>query len=176
MKNLEKVVLAGAIVILNSAALFAIDEPYLKADHKVLGHQARSSQQHAQDQAHTLYYYSQSQQPIPKPEAKDLVAGIRKDLTAAEKALAALKAEYAKNKDAVNLIESIKKHHAKAHELCGMADEACLKEGGDKVMLGDCCSEMYHELQAAKVETDKLLKSLKIEKLEPPKQTAPKKK
>ena len=33
----------------------------------------------------------------------------------------------AKNKEAVALLESIKKPHAKAHEVCGMAEEACAK-------------------------------------------------
>ncbi|MBI3863073.1 MAG: hypothetical protein HY290_14370 [Planctomycetia bacterium] len=175
MKTLKTLAVFGTVISLTAAVGVAKDEPYLKADHKMLGHQAQSSQQHAQDQAQTLYYYSQSQQPIPKQEAKDLVAGIRKDLAASEKALAALKAEFAKNKEAVDLIESIKKHHAKAHEQCGMAEEACAKEASDKVVIGDCCSEMWHHLEAAKTETQKLLKLLKIEKLEPPKKVGAKK-
>lgn len=173
MKTVKVLALAGTVLFVNGAVVFSQD--YLRADHKLRGHQTQTYQQHAQDKAQTLYYYSQSQQPIPKQEAKDLVAGIRKDLAASEKALAALKAEYAKNKEAVALIESIKNHHAKAHELCGMAEEACAKEEGDKVVIGDCCSEMWYELEAAKTETQKLLKSLKIDKLEPPKKVAAKK-
>ena len=60
--------------------------------------------------------------------------------------------------------------------MCGMAEEACAKDETDTVVLGDCCSEMYHEMEAAKADTAKLLKSLKIDKLEPPKKPAPKKK
>ncbi|MBI3863803.1 MAG: hypothetical protein HY290_18090 [Planctomycetia bacterium] len=174
MKALQTLALFGSAVLLTAATGAAQD--FLKADHKMLGHQVQTSQQHAQDRAQALYHYNQGQQPVPKDEAKELVAAMRKDLAAADKALAQLKTEFAKNKEAVDLIESIKKHHAKAHEVCGMAEEACMKEGGDKAVAGDCCSDMYHELEAAKAETAKLLKSLKIEKLEPPKKAAPKKK
>lgn len=173
MKILVALTVLSAMTMATSTG-FAKDEPYLRADHKILGHQAQSYQQHAQDKAQTLYYYSQAQQPILKTEAKELVEGVRKDLKTSEAALVKLQAEYAKNKEAVDLIESIRKHYAKAHAQCGMIDEACAKPDTDKVVVGDCCSEMYHELEAAKSETDKLLKSLKIGKLEPPRKTAPK--
>ena len=178
MKTVKLLVLIGTTALLN-VAVGSAEDTYLRADHKLRALETRTYQQHAQDRAQTLYYYSQTQQPVPKPEAKDLVAGIRKDLAASEKALAALKAELAKDKDAIELVESIKKHHAKARDLCGMAEEACAKEEGDKVVIGDCCSEMWYELDAAKADTQKLLKSLKLDKLEPPKKVeakdAPKK-
>jgi hypothetical protein len=173
MKTLKALIFFGSVVCFAAATVVAQD--YLKANHKMLGHQTQSSQQHAQDRAQTLYYYSQAQQPVPKDEAKELVASMRKDLAAANKALAKLQAEFSKNKEAIALIESIKKHHAKATEMCGMAEEACAKDETDTVVLGDCCSEMYHEMEAAKADTTKLLKSLKIDKLEPPKKPAPKK-
>lgn len=162
-----------ALIMIGSVAT-AKDEPYLNAGHKMLGHQAVTSQQHAQDRAQTLYYYSQARQPIPKTEAKELVDGIRKDLTKSEAALAKLQTEFAKNKDAIALIDSIKKHHAAAEESCGMAEEACMKEDQDEVHIGDCCSEMYHEMEAAKADTQKLLKLLKIDLDKPKKPTAKK--
>lgn len=140
-----------------------------------MAHGVQMYQRHAQDRTQMLYYYSQSQQPIPKVEAKELVTGIKTDLTAADKALAKLKAEHAKEPEVVKLITSIEKHHAKAHEVCGMAEEQCLKEHGDHVVIGDCCSEMWHEVDAARSETAKLLKLLKIEKLEPLKKVTAKK-
>ena len=116
-----------------------------------------------------LYQYAQPQSPVTKQEAKELVTGIKKDLTAADKALAKLKAEHAKEPEVVKLITVIEKHHAKAHEVCGMAEEHCLKEHGDHVAIADCCSDMWAEIDAAQVETNKLLKMLKIEKLPIPK-------
>lgn len=177
MKTVKKLSVCGTALcaFLSAAAGYAKDEPYLRADHKMLGHQVQSSQRHAQEQAQTLYYYSQPQKPVQKQEAKEIVAAVRRDLATANKALAALKAEYAKNKDAIDLIDSIRKHHAKAEEQCGMVEEACAKDEADSVVIGDCCSEMYHELEAASNETQKLLKMLKIDKLEPPKKVAPKK-
>lgn len=139
------------------------------------GHEHQTYQNLAQQRAHTLYYYAQSKEPVPMTEAKELVAGIKKDLSASDAALAKLKAAHAKEPEVVKLIESIEKHHAKAHEVCGMAEEACSKEHGDHVVIGNCCSEMYHEIDAAKTETAKLLKMLKIEKLDPPKKVEAKK-
>ena len=51
------------------------------------------------------------------------VTGIKKDLTEADKALAKLKADHAKEPEVVKQIALIEKHHAKAHEVCGMAEE-----------------------------------------------------
>lgn len=140
-----------------------------------LAHGVDMYQRHVQDRSQVLYYYSQSQQPIPKAEATELVTGIKKDLTDSDKALAKLKTEHAKEPEVVKLINSIEKHHAKAHKVCEMAEEQCLKEHGDHIVIGECCSEMWHEVDAARAETAKLLKLLKIEKLELPKKVAPQK-
>ncbi len=134
-----------------------------------VAHGVQMYQRHAQDRSQVLYYYSESQQPVPKAEAKELVTGIRKDLTAADKALAKLKTEHAKEPEVVKLITAIEKHHAKAHAVCNMAEEQCLKEHGDHVAICDCCSEMWHEIDHARTETANLLKLLKIENLVPPK-------
>lgn len=132
------------------------------------GHQVRTYQQHAQDRSQMLFYYSQSKEPVSKQEAKELVGGIKKDLTAADKALAKLKADHAKEPEVLKQIALIEKHQAKAHEVCGMAEEQCAKEHGDHVVICDCCAEMWSELDAAKAETQKLLKMLKIDKLPTP--------
>ncbi len=139
------------------------------------GHQVRTYQQHAQDRSQLLHQYAQPQTPVTKQEAKELVGGIKKDLADADKALAKLKADHAKEPEVVKQIALIEKHHAKAHEVCGMAEEHCLKEHGDHVAIANCCSDMWHEIDAAQVETQKLLKMLKIEKLPVPKKTAEKK-
>ncbi len=135
----------------------------------------RTYQQHAQDRSQLLHHYAQPQTPVSKQEAKELVGGIKKDLTEADKALAKLKVDHAKEPEIVKQIALIEKHHAKAHEVCGMAEEHCLKEHGDHVAIANCCSDMWHEIDAAQSETQKLLKMLKIEKLPIPKKTADKK-
>lgn len=174
MKTVKMLALVGTVLFVNGAVVFSQD--YLRADHKIRGNEVQTYQQHAQDRAQTLYYYYQQPQPkISKQEAKEMVGAIRKDLTASDKALAKLKADNAKNKEVVKQIELIEKHHAKAHEVCGMAEEECTKEHGDHVVCADCCSQMWHELDAAKAETQKLLKMLKIDKLEPPKKVEAKK-
>ncbi len=171
--------LALAIVSLVLPSAYAQNDGIRDAGSKIrdggMAHGVQMYQHHAQDRSQMLYYYSQAQQPIPKTEAKELVTGIKTDLTAADKALAQLKTEHAKEPEVVKLITAIEKHHAKAREVCGMAEEHCLKDHGDHVVIGDCCSEMWHEVDAARAETAKLLKMLKIEKLEPPKKLAAKK-
>ena len=168
-----------ALMFLGLSSIFAQNEPSIDAGRKIrdggAAHGVQMYQRHAQDRSQVLYYYSQSQQPIPKVEAKELVTGIRRDLTDADKALAKLKTEHAKEPEVVKLISSIEKHHAKAREVCNMAEEQCLKEHGDHVVIGDCCSEMWHEVDHARADTAKLLKMLKIENLVPPKKVTPQK-
>jgi hypothetical protein len=179
MRNMKATILMATVLFVSGPVAQAQqDQPYFHAGWKMLGAQAFQGQQHAQDRAQRLYYYNQIPKTMPKSkeDAKDLIAGIKKDLADSNTAHDKLKAEFAKNKEAVDLIESIKKHHAKVHELCGMAEEACAKQHeGEDVVLGDCCADMWSELDAAKAETTKLLKLLKIDKLEPPKKAEPKK-
>lgn len=168
--------LLGLCFVLMSQIVFA----QLDAGAKIRGDawnggRVQTYQRHAQDRSQLLFYYSQSKEPLPKQEAKDLVAGIQKDLSEAEKALAKLKADHAKEPEVVKQIALIEKHHAKAKEVCGMAAEQCEKEHGDHVVVCDCCADMWNEMDAAQVETQKLLKMLKIEKLPIPKKAAEKK-
>ena len=90
---------------------------------------------------------------------------------ASDKALARIKAAHAKEGDVLKQIALIEDHHMKAHDSCNMAEMACRKEPEDQAAIGKCCSDMWHELEAAQIDTQKLLKMLKIEKLEPPKKT-----
>ena len=166
-----------ALLFVNVATIFG---QFRDAGAKIRGEtwnggQVQTYQRHAQDRAQMLHYYSQSETPVSKPEVKELVVGIKKDLTAADKALAKLKADHAKEPEVVKQIALIEKHQARAHEVCGMAEEQCAKEHGDHVVICDCCADMWHELDAAQIETTKLLKMLKIEKLPIPKKADDKK-
>jgi hypothetical protein len=181
MNSLKPISLVGLCMVLASqfAAAQQFNPGRIKsAGEAMQGHEHQAYQHLAQQRAQTLYYYAQPQQPVanvpaPPPmtmvQAKELVTGIKKDLAASDAALAKIEAEHAKEPEVIKQIALIEKHHAKAHEVCGMAEEQCLKEHGDHVAIASCCSEMYHELDAAKAETTKLLKMLKIDKLEPPK-------
>ena len=172
MTNLRS--FAAAILCLSLSSQFAVAHQFDPARNKSLGeamqgHQHAAYQQAAQARAQIIYYNAQSTEPTPVAETKEMVVAIRKDLKASDSALAKLKAAHAKEPEVVKQIALIEKYHAKAHEACGMAEEACAKEHADQTIVGSCCSTMWHELDAAQVETQKLLKMLKIEKLEPPK-------
>lgn len=163
-----------ALVLVPAALMAQVPDPSrVKAlDQALAGHSAQTYQRHARENAHILYYYSQAPQPMPVAEAKAVVTTVQQNLTAADKALAKLKAEHAKEPEVLKLIATIEKHHAKAHEACGMASEHCLKEHPDQKGIANCCTAMWTELTAAEKETEKLLKLLKFEKLEPPKANA----
>jgi len=134
-------------------------------------HEAQTYQRSARDRAQIIYYYQQAEVKLPKAQLKEQVAAVRRDLSAADKALESLKTQHSKEPDVVKLISSIEEHHKKAHEHCGMSEELCKKEHDDHAVMADCCSGMWHELDAAQAETEKLMKSLKIDKLQPPKKT-----
>lgn len=180
MKTLKMLALAGTVVCLGTVSTLFADPAVRDAgskmrDEAITGHEYRAAERAAQERAQTLYYYYAQPKPIiTREHATEVVGAIRKDLTASDKALAKLKAAHAKEPEVVKLIESIEKHHAAAHEVCGMAEEECAKEHGDHVMCSECCASMWHELDAAKADTEKLFKMLKIQNLEPPKKVAPK--
>ncbi len=175
MNSLKLSSLLAVCFVLMTQAVFAQNDAGAKIRGDAWnGHQVRAYQQHAADRSQMLFYASQSKEPLPKQEAKDLVGGIKKDLTAADQALAKLKADHAKEPDVLKQIALIEKHQARAHEVCGMAEKLCAKEHGDHVEICDCCTDMWTELDAAQVETNKLLKMLKIEKLPIPKKAGAK--
>jgi hypothetical protein len=155
-------------------------------DEAITGHEYRAYQRYAQEKAQTLYHrysYTPAQpqpqvphQPLVSPQrAKEIAGEIRKDLKTSDAALARLKTAHAKEPEVVKVIDSIEKHHAKAHEVCGMLEEECIKEHGDHNVCTQCCADMWHELDLAKADTDKLFKMLKIESLDAPKKMEAKK-
>lgn len=178
MQRLNRIAIVTACALTLGPVAFAQirDAGSKIRDEAVQGHEARTYQRHAQDRAQILYYqYAQPQPQVTRQQATETVAAIRKDIKAADTALAKLKAAHAKEPEVVKQIEAIEKHQAKAHEVCSMTEKECAKEHGDHAFCAACCSQMWHELDAAQSETQKLLKMLKLEKLEPPKQAAPKK-
>jgi hypothetical protein len=174
MKKLTLIALCAAALLVPSTLFAQIPHPGRSKmnDEALAGHATQTYQRHARENAHILYYYSQAPQQMPVAEAKTVVNTVQQNLTAADKALAKLKAEHAKEPEVVKVITAIEKHHAKARTACGMASEHCLKEHPDQTGIANCCTAMWTELTAAEKETEKLLKILKIEKLEPPKAAA----
>lgn len=169
MKKLTLVALCAAAFLVPNALFAQIPHPSRTKMDALAGHSTQTYQRHARDNAQILYYYSQAPQQMPVVEAKAVVTTVQQNLTAADKALAKLKADHAKEPEVVKIIMAIEKHHAKAREACGMASEHCLKEHPEQTAVANCCTAMWDELTAAEKETEKLLKLLKLEKLEAPK-------
>ncbi|WP_010586182.1 hypothetical protein [Schlesneria paludicola] len=133
------------------------------------GHELVIYQRHGQEKAQILYYHSQATEPISAADAKELVTAIRKDLKAADFALAKIKTHHDQDTEVQKQIVLIEKHLAKTHEECNLCEHACSKDAPDRIVIGDCCSRIWHEVEAAQYETKKLLRMFKIVRLEPPK-------
>ncbi|MBC7819923.1 MAG: hypothetical protein IAG10_23820, partial [Planctomycetaceae bacterium] len=88
----------------------------------------------------------------------------RQNTTKASEALKYVKTAYPKDSEAAKLVDSIQKHYAKVLIHCDMLDECCKTTDGI-AKLGDCCADVQEESEAAKLETDKLMKLLKIDPL-----------
>src|SRR5262245_48750313 len=176
MKTAMKSLVVSAVLALLAAPMaYAQPRPELRdagskmRDEAISGHEYLMYQRLARDRAEITYHqYTRPAPTITPHQAQAAVVQVRKDLKASDEALARLKAAHAKEPEVVKLIESIEKHHAKAHEVCGMLEEECTKEHGDHVVCATCCADMWKEIDAAKADTDKLFKLLKIDKLEPP--------
>jgi hypothetical protein len=155
-------------------------QAWLKADHKMSANRVHTNNRHARSQAQTLYHATQAPttqapRPVPKDDLRELVASIRKDLEASNKALAKLEAEFGKVKEAAALFESIKKHNAQVAKDCEACEKACEKPDADNVTIAENAADIYYELEDAEADADKLLKVLKIEDLEAPKKPTKKK-
>ena len=177
--------LSVAMMFLVATGAFAQNDSNLGAGRKIrdgaMAHGVQMYQRHAQNQSQILYHQTQTQPqtktqtPVAKAEAADLIAGIKSDLASADKALDKLKTEHPKEPEVLKLIDSIEKHHANVRAACTAAEEHAKQEHHDHVAISDCSAEMWHELEAGTAETTKLMKLLKVDKIEAPKKPAAKK-
>ncbi len=141
---------------------------------------SKSRQTHAQDHSRSLYYYGQTQQVVGQPQAQPVitpvqaqqhVVGVRENLAASQKGLGELKKSNADNKEALAAIAKIEAIHKKVMGHCEMLDKELGKEKTDGATICDCCLDMHADLDAADAEMTKLMKALKIEKLDLPKKS-----
>lgn len=123
-------------------------------------------QQHAQNQARSLYYYGQTQQPTPAQAAEHANAA-RAGVKTAQKSLAELKKENPDNKEAQAAIAKVEEIQKKVLGHCDMCDKA--RDKGDNVEMCSCCADIVNDLEAANAEMSKLQKVLKIANPELPK-------
>lgn len=130
---------------------------------------ARSAQTHAQDQARSIYYYGQIQQPLSAPQIREHVTGIRQNLTSCQKNLSELKKGNPDNKEAQAAITKIEAIHKKVLAHADKLESEAGKEKSDSMVVCDCCADIHGELDAANAEMSKLQKALKIESLPAPK-------
>ena len=175
MKTLSKLSFA-LIVGLSLASLVLADAPR-DAGSKARGEAynfwvGRSANNHARDNSRSLYYYGQTQPSVSVPQAQEHVTAVRQNLNTCQKAIGELKKSNPENKEALAAIEKIEVIHKKVLGHCEQMDKQFKDGKGDGTVICACCADMHSDLDAADAEMDKLMKSLKIEKLEPPTKAA----
>ena len=176
MTALVRMTLAALVALTVTSSVFAQD--VTDASRKFRGdygtHQSATYNRHAQDNSQLLYNAPQLQPAAPLPVLQEQAKAVRQNTTKASDALKDVKAAHPKDAEAAKLVESIQKHYANVLTHCDMLDECCKnKDGTGK--LADCCVDIHAELEAAKLETDKLMKHLKVEPLAVPKKVPAKK-
>jgi len=121
---------------------------------------ARAYQSTAKEHARVLNYYGKTYKSMPKETAQEHVAEVKRNVESAQKEFAKLDVVAKEDPAVAKSLHIIQEHHAKALELCKMADSESGKEGGK---LNECCEGMHKEMEAAEVEHHNLLKLLKME-------------
>ena len=175
MTALVRVMLATLVALTINSSVFAQD--LSDATRKFRGdygtHQSATYNRHAQDYSQMLYNAPKLQSATPLPVVQEQANAVRQNTTKASEALKEVKVAHSKDAEAAKLVESIQKHYANVLTHCDMLDDCCkTKEGTDKIP--ECCVDIHHELDAAKLETDKLMKHLKVEPLAIPKKAVAK--
>jgi hypothetical protein len=168
-------VMFGVASALLSLAAFAQNIDY-SAGRKMSGsvyrpHSASTYQRHARSHARVLNHYGRRHEAVPKDTAKEHVAEIRRNLNAAKKEVAKLEKDkqLKDNKQIQEQVAKVQQHHAKASEICDTLEQACAQQGDtDSVVICECCTGIYQELEAAETEHDKLKEMLGVEPLDEP--------
>lgn len=176
MTALVRMTLATMVALTMTTSMFAQD--VTDATRKFRGdygtHQSATYNRHAQDHSQLLYNAPQLQPAAPLPVLQEQAKAVRQNTTKASDALKEVKAAHPKDAEAAKLVESIQKHYANVLTHCDMLDESCkTKDATGKIP--ECCVDIHHELEAAQLETDKLMKHLKVEPLAVPKKVPAKK-
>jgi len=121
-----------------------------------------------------MYNAPQLQAAAPLPVLQEQAKAVRQNTTKASDALKDVKVAHPKDAEAAKLVDSIQKHYANVLTHCDMLDDCCkTKDATGK--LAACCVDIHAELEAAQLETDKLMKHLKVEPLAVPKKVPAKK-
>lgn len=163
----------ASLACLMALAALPVMAQTFRADGKITGdafrgREAEIYQRHARDYSQMLYYSGRSEVPVDPQVAKQHVAGIRKNVEAANKALDSLKGSNAGKPAVGKAIDKIKDRHKKVIAKCDELDAHIAKADKDMTAMCDCCAEVTDELDAAAKETEALLKELKLNELPKP--------
>lgn len=164
---------AVALTVAMSLSIAVIAAPQRDAGSKARGDiynfwGARSSHQHAHEQAQGLYHYSRTQDIVPAAPAQEHIAGVRTNLGSSRKALGELKKTNPDNKEALAAIAKIEEIHKKVLAQCEDVEKQLKTDQAESGAVSACCVEMHTELEAASAEMNKLQKALKIRSLDVP--------
>ncbi|MBL8819704.1 MAG: hypothetical protein JNL58_27005 [Planctomyces sp.] len=129
---------------------------------------SRSANAHARDNARSIFHYGRIQQAVPAVPVQEHLTAVRDNVQKSQKAISDLKKDNPENKEALASIARVDALHKKVLEHCDRLDAQVADGEGDSEEVCACCVDMHRDLSAADAEMEKLMKALKIEKLEVP--------
>ncbi len=121
---------------------------------------ASRSLQHAQTYSCDLYNYSRGATLVVPEVAKTESENIGRNLEAAKREFATVRAALGGNKEALVALDGIGKHLNKAAETQKSLHEECCKDSPDSGVCAGCCSDITKELDKAVAEHDALMRTL----------------
>jgi len=121
-----------------------------------------SYQQSARSHAQALSAQGQAVQKIDPQTAKEHVAEVKRNVTAAQKELTKIDADAAKKAEIMQHIDAMKKHYEAAEKCCSDAEHH-IDANAESGSIAACCADMDKHLSAAEAEHKKLMELLQIE-------------
>jgi hypothetical protein len=172
MKTVSKLMTVLLIYVAIGTAGLAQDRPR-DAGSKARGQAykfwvSRSSNAHARDNARSIFHYGRIEQAVPAAPVQEHLTAVRDNVQKSQKAISELKKDNPENKEALASIARVDAIHKKVLEHCDRMDTQLADGEGDSEEVCACCVDMHRDLSAADAEMEKLMKALKIEKLELP--------
>lgn len=158
----------GAVVLAVLLLVAAPAAAQLPAGHKITGgyksfwsgkSASRNIRYARESAAATHEYLAQAAQPEPKV-VEELASETLHNLEAAKKHFAAIRKDYAGDKETLSAVDRIEKHLNAAIDHHGKLCECCKNKDFQAVMAMECCNDMSKEIEAALSEHDALMRQL----------------
>ena len=158
----------GAVILSSNLSAFAQQRSreYMGKPHYGSStFRAGRNMSHARDYSRDLYYYTRDAQAPDPEQVKSESSELGRNLDATKKELAAIRKEYAGDKEALASLKVIEDHLANAAAQHKTLHAQCQMDNFDETAGMKCCSDITKELEKAIAEHAALMRKLEIKEL-----------